>query len=55
MTFNDVFKNKKPVIGMIHTGSSENILRSHHCTWVLRKPQTVQRHTEMYMADMAYR
>ena len=25
MTFNDVFKNKKPVIGMIHTGSSEKI------------------------------
>lgn len=25
MTFNDVFKNKKPVIGMIHTGSSEQM------------------------------
>ena len=25
MTFNDVFKNKKPVIGMIHTGSSEKM------------------------------
>ena len=25
MTFNDVFKNTKPVIGMIHTGSSEKI------------------------------
>lgn len=55
MTFNDVFKNKKPVIGMIHTGSSENILRTHHCTLAFRKPRTVQRHTEMYMVDMAYR
>ena len=23
MTFNEVFQNKKPVIGMIHTGSTD--------------------------------